>query len=99
MNDISEKRRPLTAREKQVLMLLATGHRDNEIAKFLSTGRETVKTHVRSIFTKLKARTRPMAVTQFLLENPRSFMEMLGRSAVLRPEFDSPTRVPRELCP
>jgi DNA-binding NarL/FixJ family response regulator len=52
----------LTAREKEVLTLVATGARDREIAHQLVVGESTVKKHVQNILRKLKARNRAEAV-------------------------------------
>jgi DNA-binding CsgD family transcriptional regulator len=54
-------RRP-TAREREVLALLATGATDSEIADLLGLSSATVQTHVRNAKTKLGARTRAQAV-------------------------------------
>ena len=54
-------RRP-TAREREVLALLATGATDSEIADLLGLASATVQTHVRNAKTKLGARTRAQAV-------------------------------------
>ncbi len=44
---------PLSPREREVLGLIARGHSNRQIARELAIGEQTVKTHVRSILTKL----------------------------------------------
>jgi DNA-binding NarL/FixJ family response regulator len=51
----------LTARERQVLQLIATDASDKEIAAQLSLSLHTVKTHVRNILSKLQAANRRQA--------------------------------------
>lgn len=52
----------LTDREQQVLRLITQGLSNAEIAAELFLGIETVRTHVRSILAKLRARDRVQAV-------------------------------------
>ena len=60
----TEKDNPaLTAREFEVLQWIATGATDKEIAGRLSISLHTVKSHVRSILTKLHALNRREATT------------------------------------
>lgn len=60
----SDSRRPrrLTAREREVLTLLARGYTGEEVARQLKVSAETVRAHVRNSVTKLHARTRLHAV-------------------------------------
>lgn len=54
----------LTDRETDVLRLLAEGQSNKEIARSLSIGEKTVKTHVSSILAKLNVQSRTQAVLQ-----------------------------------
>lgn len=56
----------LTKRERQVLVLVAEGRRDWEIAGELGLADETVRTHVRNALRKLDARNRPQGVAKAL---------------------------------
>jgi DNA-binding NarL/FixJ family response regulator len=58
----------LTAREREILQLLADGMSNNEVAQKLFISQETVKSHVRHILTKLEADTRTHAVAIALRE-------------------------------
>lgn len=53
----------LTARQLDVVSLVAAGCRNNEIAERLGLGPETVKSYLRSAMTRLGARSRHEAVT------------------------------------
>jgi DNA-binding NarL/FixJ family response regulator len=53
----------LTSRELEVLTMLARGQSNKEIGSRLSIGETTVKSHLRSIFTKLKVLSRTEAIT------------------------------------
>lgn len=56
----------LTARELDVLRLLAFGHSNQEIAGSLHIGEETVKTHVAKVLAKLQVENRAQAIVQAL---------------------------------
>lgn len=53
---------PLTEREKEVLRLVAEGKSNQEIAELLFVRDVTVKTHLNTIFKKLKVKSRTQAV-------------------------------------
>ncbi len=55
---------PLSVREGDILNLIAQGRSNKEIARTLSIAPETVKSHVKNIFTKLKVQTRAQAVSR-----------------------------------
>lgn len=52
----------LTAREKEVLRLVAAGLSNPEIAEYLTLSIYTVQTHLRSIFSKIDVKSRAAAV-------------------------------------
>ncbi|MFC3834078.1 LuxR C-terminal-related transcriptional regulator [Deinococcus rufus] len=58
---------PLTPREREVLVLLAEGMSNKQIASRLGTGVYTVNDHVSSVYSKLGVRGRA-AVTRYVLE-------------------------------
>ena len=53
---------PLTSREKEILTLVAKGETNSQIAEKLFVREVTVKTHLNSIFRKLKVANRVQAV-------------------------------------
>ena len=53
---------PLTQREKDVLLLVKKGYTNKEIAQELYVTEFTVKSHVSSIFKKLKVTNRARAI-------------------------------------
>ncbi|MGE7390656.1 response regulator [Streptomyces sp. NPDC004126] len=52
----------LTVREGEVLTLIAAGHSNSEIARRLTIGESTVKTHINNLFAKTGVRDRAQAV-------------------------------------
>lgn len=65
---VERMRRPeasvvLTARETDVLRLVATGHSNKQVATALGIGESTVKTHLLKVFEKLGVADRTRAVT------------------------------------
>jgi DNA-binding NarL/FixJ family response regulator len=61
-SDAFELLEPLTAREREILKLMASGIGNREIAKALTLSEGTVKNHVSSVFSKLGVADRTKAV-------------------------------------
>jgi DNA-binding NarL/FixJ family response regulator len=61
-----ETKPTLSARELEVLELLAKGMRNKEIGGALEIAEETVRAHIRSIFVKLNVHDRTAALTEAL---------------------------------
>jgi DNA-binding NarL/FixJ family response regulator len=55
---------PLTAREYEVLRLMATGQRNAEIAAALGVAVQTVEFHISHLFAKLGARSRTEVIAK-----------------------------------
>jgi nitrate/nitrite-specific signal transduction histidine kinase len=70
---------PLSARERDVLRLIARGHSNRQIARDLAIGEQTVKTHVRSILAKLGLQDR-VQVAIFALRHVGAAPEKLPES-------------------
>jgi DNA-binding NarL/FixJ family response regulator len=71
----------LTAREKEVLRLVAAGAMDKEVAAELSVSLSTVKTHMRNILAKLQATSRHQAAAYAMREG---LIRPPGRGSVSR---------------
>ena len=56
----------LSAREVEVMSLIADGQTNGEIAAHLFLAEKTVKNHVRRIYSKLGVHTRPAAIAHWL---------------------------------
>jgi ATP/maltotriose-dependent transcriptional regulator MalT len=54
----------ITARERGVLFMIGQGHSNKRIARTLEISPETVKSHVKHIFSKLDVATRSQAVSR-----------------------------------
>ena len=65
----SDREGILTAREREILQLLADGLSNADVAQRLFISQETVKSHVRHILAKLEADTRTQAVAIALRES------------------------------
>jgi DNA-binding NarL/FixJ family response regulator len=59
---LEEGERTLTARQREILQMLADGMHTEEVAKQLGLSTETVRTHTKRILSKLSAGTRTQAV-------------------------------------
>jgi len=60
----SEQRAPLTERERDVLEALIKGRSNKEIASGLFISEDTVKSHLKALFSKLKVRDRTGAAVE-----------------------------------
>lgn len=58
----------LSTRETEIIILIANGFSDKEIASKINISARTIQTHVTRIFFKLNARNRAHAVTKFFLK-------------------------------
>jgi DNA-binding CsgD family transcriptional regulator len=58
-------RAALSARERQVMALIAAGHSNGQIAAHLVLTEKTVKNHVNRIYAKLGAGSRPDAISRW----------------------------------
>jgi DNA-binding NarL/FixJ family response regulator len=68
----------LTSREVEVLELVATGHSNKGIARILTIGEETTKSHIKNIIAKLGARDRTHSVALAL---QRGLIQLADASA------------------
>jgi DNA-binding NarL/FixJ family response regulator len=63
------KKSELTKREKEIMRRLSTGKINKEIASELGLSTNTVRNHLRSIYTKLCVDNRTEAIVFYLNEN------------------------------
>ena len=56
----------LSARESEIMSLIADGHTNGEIASSLFLAEKTVKNHVRSIYSKMGVGNRSAAIAHWL---------------------------------
>ncbi|MGC1308552.1 MAG: LuxR C-terminal-related transcriptional regulator [Phormidesmis sp.] len=69
VHDLSQDRSLLSAREQEVLELLASGARDREMAEQLFISERTVKFHIKNMLNKLGVKTRSQAVFTAVKKN------------------------------
>ncbi len=60
----------LTAREEEILVFLTKGYSNKEIADQLSLSIETVRSHLKNIYTKMHVRSRAEAVAHYMSKRP-----------------------------
>ena len=60
----------LSAREEETLVLLTKGYSNKEIADQLSLSIETVRSHLKNIYTKMHVRSRTEAVAHYMSRRP-----------------------------
>ena len=74
--DLVENKFNLTEREIQVMELLVEGKENKEIAEILFISPNTVKRHIKSVFSKMDVHSRAAAVAAYLstynLPSPQS---------------------------
>jgi len=64
-----ESLEPLTAREKEILSLIAVGKGNREIANTLHIEEKTVKNHINNIYSKLQIKSRYEAISYMFRHN------------------------------
>jgi DNA-binding NarL/FixJ family response regulator len=66
MRRLFEPNEPLTPRQREVLVLVASGLSNQEIANELGIAIETVKSHLRNVFARLGVHNRIEAINAFI---------------------------------
>jgi DNA-binding NarL/FixJ family response regulator len=64
--DTEQGGKSLSARESEIMSLIADGHTNGEIASSLFLAEKTVKNHVRSIYSKLGVASRSAAIASWV---------------------------------
>ncbi|MEW6233176.1 MAG: response regulator transcription factor [Chloroflexota bacterium] len=62
MEEVEERWERLTEREREVLLVVAVGHSNKQIAREMGIGEETVEYHVTNILGKLGVASRSEAI-------------------------------------
>ena len=60
----------ISAREEEILVLLTKGYSNKEIADVLHLSVETVRSHLKNIYTKMHVRSRTEAVAHYMTQRP-----------------------------
>lgn len=68
--DTQDEQVSLTSREEESLVLLTKGYSNKEIADQLGIGVETVRSHLKNIYSKMHVRSRTEAVVQYMSRRP-----------------------------
>ena len=68
----------LSAREAEIMSLIAGGHTNGEIAARLFLAEKTVKNHVNRIYSKLRVGSRGAAISQWLAHQALGHEEKVG---------------------
>ena len=81
---------PLTRREHEIVMLVAEGLTNAQIAERLWISPGTVRRHLENVFTKLDVHTRTAAVAQLVRASTRDTADGVSRrtGGTLRPHVD-----------
>ena len=69
LSNKEEKKSDLTEREQEILILISKGYTNNHIAEMLCISLNTVKTHIKSIFSKLEVNDRTEAAMKAIKED------------------------------
>jgi DNA-binding CsgD family transcriptional regulator len=61
-----KERYHMTPRELQVAILVCRGFNNNEIAKYLKIKRDTVKTHLRNLYRRVRVKSKILLLLRFI---------------------------------
>lgn len=89
---MAEYGEPLSEREKEILQLVATGVTNRQVAHRLSISVNTVKVHLRNIFTKLGAESRTEAT---MIAVQEGWVQVEGTGQALEAESTPPAEMPQ----
>jgi DNA-binding CsgD family transcriptional regulator/N-acetylneuraminic acid mutarotase len=95
---MAEPQEPLTERELEIVRLAGTGLGNKEIAARLSLSPNTVKVHLRNIFTKLEARSRT-EMTMIAMRNGWIVLEQVTHGNGVQPAAQEQNPVSESAAP